>query len=99
VQVRWRVAALADVAATEAYVAAFNPGAAARRLAAELVVAGDSLATFPDRGRAGLEPGTRELVPLRPYVLVHRVDGSETVQILRVDAMDRSATHMAAKSE
>ena len=83
-RVFWTPAALSDVLSIESYIAAFNPRAA-RRLAAELVVAADSLATFPERGRPGLEPGTRELVAVRPYLVVYRVaPGGERVWILRV---------------
>lgn len=70
--------------AIEDYVAAFNP-AVARRLSTELVVAADSLTTFPERGRPGLEPGTRELVAVRPYLIVYRTEeNSERVWIVRV---------------
>ena len=83
-RVFWTQAALSDVLSIESYIARYNP-VAARRLAAELVVAADSLATFPERGRPGLEPGTRELVPVRPYVVIYRVNaGGERVWILRV---------------
>ncbi len=72
-RVFWTPAALSDVLAIERYVAAFNPSAA-RRLTAELVVAADSLETFPERGRPGLEAGTRELVAVRPYLVVYRTE-------------------------
>jgi toxin ParE1/3/4 len=82
--VTWRAAALADVARIVRHVAEENP-MAARRLAQELVVAGDSLAVFPFRGRRGRRPGTRELVVVRPYILIYEVtpDGSG-VEILLV---------------
>lgn len=70
--------------AIEAYPTAFNP-AAARRFAAESVVAADSLPTFPERGRPGLEEGTRELVAVRPYWVVYRAEANgDRVWILRV---------------
>lgn len=56
---------------------------AARRIAEEVFLAGDSLAHFPNRGRPGLLPGTRELVAAKPYVLIYRVSESE-VRVLRV---------------
>jgi plasmid stabilization system protein ParE len=43
---------------------------AARRIAQELLLAGDSLAVFPKRGRRGTDPTTRELVTIRPYVIL-----------------------------
>ncbi len=83
-RVFWTPAALSDVLVIERYVASFNP-TAARRLTAELVVAADSLATFPERGRPGLEEGTRELVAVRPYLVVYRVEaGGGLARILRV---------------
>ena len=83
-RVLWTPAALSDVLVIERYVAAFSP-AAARRLAAELVVAADSLATFPERGRPGLEEGTRELVAVRPYLIIYRIEAAgEIAWILRV---------------
>ncbi len=61
--VSWRAAALADIAR----IADENP-IAAKRVATELLLAGDSLETFPRRGRPGRAAGTRELAPVRPYV-------------------------------
>jgi plasmid stabilization system protein ParE len=57
---------------------------AAVRVARELVVAGDSLVMFPRRGRPGSLPGHRELVAVRPYVIVYRLLADGTVDILRV---------------
>jgi plasmid stabilization system protein ParE len=81
--VRWTSPALADIATIQAYLSAFNPDAA-HRVAAELVLCGDSLALFPERGRRGSVAGTRELVPLAPYVIVYRVAADGGVDILRV---------------
>lgn len=79
----WRTRALADVARIARYLATENP-IAARRVARELLLAGDSLAIFPRRGRPGSRPGTRELVAVSPYVLVYRIAGADAVTILRV---------------
>ena len=49
------------------------------KIAQALLLAGDSLSLFPMRGRVGLEPGTRELVAVRPYVLVHEAKDAEVV--------------------
>ena len=81
--VRWRTRALADVRRITSYIAPDNPVAAVR-IGRELLVAGDSLATFPLRGRPGVQPGTRELLALRPYVIVYRLDPTGLVTILRV---------------
>lgn len=88
--VTWRSSARADLVRIVRYLAQENP-IAARRMARELVLAGDSLALFPRRGRHGLAAGTRELVIVRPYVVVYQVDGDDNVDILRVwhSAQDR----------
>jgi len=88
--VGWRVRALADIAKLAGHVARDNPYAAAR-IALKLRAAGDSLSTMPLRGRPGRQPGTRELVVIRPYVIVYRVAEPDTVTILRIwhTAQDR----------
>jgi len=83
VKVVWRAAAVADIAAIHRHIHEENP-LAARRVAEELYLAGARLDLFPHRGRPGLA-GTRELVAMRPYVLVYRVDEAvQEVRILRV---------------
>lgn len=79
----WSPQALGDVSRIAAYIAAENPVAAAR-VARELLVAGDSLAVFPQRGRPGKLPGRRELVAVRPYIVVYRIMPGPVVDILRV---------------
>ena len=81
--VSWRTAALADIERIARRIAAENP-LAAQRVVRELLLAGDSLEAFPRRGRPGLAAGTRELVPVRPYVLVYEVGEDGAVAILRV---------------
>jgi addiction module RelE/StbE family toxin len=81
-QVVWRARALADIARIVDHVAEDNPRAAAR-IGRELVIAGDSLIDFPRRGRLGRRPGTRELVVVRPYILVYRIAEPDTVIVLR----------------
>ena len=78
--VYWRPAARTDVARIVAHISEENP------------VAATSLAVFPRRGRRGLIRGTRELVAIRPYVLVDDIDRAGDVTILRVwhSAQDRS---------
>ncbi|HLJ65104.1 MAG TPA: type II toxin-antitoxin system RelE/ParE family toxin [Stellaceae bacterium] len=86
----WQAAAHADLARLVRYIADENP-LAARHVTRELILAGDSLALFPRRGRPGRAPGTRELVTVVPYVIVYEVDETDTVMILRVwhGAQDR----------
>ena len=79
----WRPAGSADVARLVAHIAHENP-IAAQTMARELFVAAASLAVFPRRGRRGLVPGTRELVTVRPYVIVYEVAEGGLVRILRV---------------
>ena len=75
-------AALADLVSIRTYIGRRNP-AAARRVAADLIAACDGLAFMPDRGRPGLEAGTRELTTVWPYIIVYTV-GARTVQIVRI---------------
>ncbi|MBD0274006.1 MAG: type II toxin-antitoxin system RelE/ParE family toxin [Acetobacteraceae bacterium] len=77
-KVVWSAPALRDPAAIRAYLCSFNP-VAARRIARELRLAGDSLASFPSRGCIGLTPGTRGLVAVQPYVLVYEATDAEVV--------------------
>jgi toxin ParE1/3/4 len=81
--VRWLASARADVAAIARHIADENP-IAARRVARELLIAGDSLIAFPQRGRPGAVAGTRELTAVRPYVIIYRVSQAGDVAILRV---------------
>ena len=85
-------AALADLRRIHAFISRDNP-VAANQVTAELVRACDSLEYFPNRGRAGVRPGTRELVRIWRYVIVYRVL-PERVDILRIwhGARDRSGT-------
>jgi toxin ParE1/3/4 len=85
----WTAGALRDLDAIRAYLGSLNP-VAARRVAQALLLAGDSLSLFPSRGRIGRDPGTRELVALRPDVLVYEVTGAK-VAILAIwhGAQDR----------
>ncbi|ABQ28797.1 MULTISPECIES: type II toxin-antitoxin system RelE/ParE family toxin [Acidiphilium] len=90
-QVEWHQLALEDRDVIVAYLELLNPNAASSVLRG-LVLAGDSLALFPTRGRVGLAAGTRELVAVWPYLIVYEVDtSSDTVRILRIwhEAQDR----------
>jgi toxin ParE1/3/4 len=79
----WRQTAVADVTRIIKYIAAENP-IAARHVSQELLLAGDSLAVFPERGHSGRIKGTRELVAYPPYILVYRVSSQGDATILRV---------------
>jgi plasmid stabilization system protein ParE len=90
-KVIWSTAALAHLQFIRAYVEQFNPRAAGD-LAAGLMDAGNSLVTFPHRGRS--VPGTdmRELVTAYPYVIRYRIVG-DTVRIPRVRHTSRRPTN------
>jgi toxin ParE1/3/4 len=80
--VEWRPEAESDRDALVAYVERDNPFAA-RQILYELILAADSLAEFPQRGRLGLVAGTRELVMNKPYVLVYEFDLSANRVLIR----------------
>lgn len=88
--VRWLRRARDDVQRIGRFIATDNPVAAAR-VARALLAAGDSLVSFPERGRTGRLPGTRELDVIGPYLLVYRVDAAGSVTIVRIwhSAQDR----------
>lgn len=81
--VEWQPVAFADLSRIIRHIAEENP-LAARRVGREILLAGDSLAVFPRRGRRGRIIGTRELVTVPPYVLVYEVTDAGAVTILRV---------------
>jgi len=90
-KVEWQPSALDDRDAIIEYLEPLNPHAAVNLLQA-LVLAGDSLAMFPYRGRAGLAVGTRELVAVWPYLIIYEINqAADTVSILRIwhGAQDR----------
>lgn len=88
--VHWRPLALEDLARIVRHITEENP-IAARRIGRELLLAGDSLAVFPRRGRRGRVPGTRELVSVQPYIIVYQIEADDGVTIIRVwhGAQDR----------
>jgi toxin ParE1/3/4 len=80
-EVRWTAPAAQDLENIAAYIRRENPQAA-RRVTGTLFEAAMSLDTFPNRGRPGRIPNTRELSHT-PYIIVYRVR-SEMVEILRI---------------
>jgi toxin ParE1/3/4 len=81
-EVVWAASALADLRLIRAYIQQFNPRAA-RDVAANLRALGDSLTTFPHRGRMVPRTSMRELVSNYPYIIRYRV-AVDIVVILRV---------------
>lgn len=71
--VLWSATAVDDLAHLRAYIAEENPGAAADT-AACILDAVDRLARFPELGRAGRVPNTREwVVAGTPFIVVYSV--------------------------
>jgi toxin ParE1/3/4 len=81
--IRWTPEAVSNLEGILLYIAEDKPEAA-QETATEIYRRIEALLTFPNRGRAGREPGTRELVmsPL-PYIAVYRVEQA-AIQILRI---------------
>jgi len=74
--------AVADLRSIRSYVSQDSPRAA-DRLGRQLVEACETLTTHPNRGRQGLEPGTREYVAISPYVIAYRVQ-PDAVYVLHI---------------
>jgi len=82
-EIVWQKQAVSDLYRVCEYIRQDNP-AAAEQTGAAIEVASRNLARYPEMGRAGEVPDTRELVVTgTPYFVVYRIiDG--TLQILRV---------------
>jgi len=74
VNIVWSPQALGDREAIWEFIAADDP-AVAVRVDADFADAVDRLAVFPELGRAGLIPGTRELFPIHNYRIVYELSG------------------------
>jgi addiction module RelE/StbE family toxin len=82
-RLRWTLAAADDLQDIANYLFEKTPENAAR-LIREIYGAPSILKSFPNRGRVGKKPGTRELVmPSLPYVIVYQVR-DETVNMVRI---------------
>jgi toxin ParE1/3/4 len=78
----WSPTALRQIGQIYAYLAEFNLQAA-QDIAQQLPEAGDSLASFPRRGRCVRGTELREWPLVRPYIIRYRIAG-EVVRILQV---------------
>jgi toxin ParE1/3/4 len=79
----WQSRAVADLYHVCEYIRQDNP-AAAEKVGAAIEAATRNLARYPEMGRRGEEPDTRELIVAgTPYFVVYRIRGN-AVQILRV---------------
>lgn len=72
----WSPQSLNDRDAIWEYIASVNP-VAATRVDADFEEAVDGLADYPELGRSGLIPGTRELFPIHNYRIVYEISGQE----------------------
>lgn len=79
----WYPLALDDLESLRIYIAQDAPSSA-EVVAHRLLDTVETLAEFPERGRIGRVPDTRELVvPRTPYLVAYRVR-EEVIEILRV---------------
>ncbi len=79
VEIVWSPLARARLREIRAYVALDKPEAA-ERLTARIVAVVEALRNHPHMGRAGAEPGLRELViGGTPYVVLYRVRGNRVM--------------------
>jgi len=75
-QIRLTPSATHDLDAIEAYIAEDNPKAAVRTVL-RVLEAIEGLAEFPNVGRPGRVPGTRELVVSgTPFIAVYKVEAN-----------------------
>lgn len=82
-RVLWTSVAANDLAAIVGRIGKENP-ASAQRVAKTIYTAVAELRQFPNRGRKGLAPDTRELVfPPCPYIVVYEVLDTY-VHVLRI---------------
>ena len=82
-RVRWTAGAHADLQRISDYLFEENP-VSAPDLVRRIYTAPVRLETFPESGRPGRRPQTRELVLASlPFILVYDIAG-ETIRILRV---------------
>ena len=83
-RIRWSDSAIHDFTSICDYINEHSTGAIARRVALSIHEAIYTLQQFPESGRTGRNPETRELVFTGlPYVAVYRVQ-DDVVEILRI---------------
>jgi toxin ParE1/3/4 len=83
-RIRWTLPASSDLTQICDYIEKHGNGAAARRVALSIYDGVSLLGKFPQQGRSGRSPDTRELVLAGlPYLVVYRL-GEDIVEILRI---------------
>jgi len=82
-EILWQKRAISDLHHIAEYIRQDN-SAAAEKTGAVIEAAARNLIRYPEIGRVGKEPGTRELIVNgTPYFVVYRISGN-AVQILRI---------------
>jgi toxin ParE1/3/4 len=83
IRLRWSAAAADDLEHITDYLFEKTPENASQ-LVRKIYDAPSTLTAFPNRGRPGKKPGTRELViPSLPYIVVYQVDNN-ILHIVRI---------------
>ncbi|HXY23316.1 MAG TPA: type II toxin-antitoxin system RelE/ParE family toxin [Candidatus Acidoferrum sp.] len=83
-RVRWTKRAARDLTHICDYISEHGTPAAARHVALSIYESTLSLSQFPERGRPGRKPGTRELIFSNSrYLAIYRLR-TEAVEILRI---------------
>ncbi len=83
-RIRWTDPAARDLTDICDYIRDHDASAAARRVARTIYQTVASLSQFPNRGRSGRRPNTRELViPDLPFVAIYRIRG-DVVEVVRI---------------
>jgi addiction module RelE/StbE family toxin len=81
-QLRWSELAITDLTRIARHVAAYSP-TSADKLLDQISAKVQLLAAHPQMGRAGVRPGTRELVAHAHYLVIYRVL-PDHIDVLRV---------------
>jgi toxin ParE1/3/4 len=83
-RLRWTEAAVHDLTRICDYIEERGGSGSARQVAVSIYQGVSGLVAFPERGRIGRKPGTRELVlhPL-PYLAIYRIR-EDVVEVLRI---------------
>ena len=83
-RIRWTRPAASDLTAICDYISEHGSAATARRVALSIHESIAGLSEFPERGRSGRKPATRELILSgSPYLAIYRIRG-DVVEILRI---------------
>jgi len=81
---RWTEPALRDLTQVADYLEEHASSSVARRIALSIYGRVGALAQFPEQGRTGRKPGTREFVLSGlPYLAIYRLQG-DAIEILRI---------------